>query len=288
MGRLTEEIDHDQVVGFADDTYVIVRGKSIDELKERTSAISTKHVAYLESLGMVVNRSKTEAMIFGKDLVTADLDFAGTKITTSDKIKALGVIISHNFAWDAQVINQCNRANVKLSLMRKIRRNLTMVQFLQIASSQIFGMLYYAAPLWLNSTLGHKLWRKLESLHYRVLRVACNDFKRTKKKQVIDSLCKRATPRMWSRYAVASIAIKILRDEQPIRLRDAIISNMVIERRKQRQGRFFDASRLKIGRQSISNRLLCLNDITEPWMYPFGSNDCIRTLLKRQFNFDFK
>jgi hypothetical protein len=143
---------------------------------------------------MVVNKSKTEAMIFGKEFVTADLNFAGTVIKTTDKMKALGVTICHNFSWDAHVNVQCGKANAKLSLIRKIRRNLTMEQFIQIASSQIFGMLYYAAPLWLNQTLEHKLWKKLDSLHYRILRVACNDFKRTKKKQVIDSLCKRATP----------------------------------------------------------------------------------------------
>jgi hypothetical protein len=116
-----------------------------------------------------------------------------------------------------------------------------MDQFLQVSSSQIFGMMYYAAPLWLNQMLGHKLWRELESLHYRILRVECNDFKRTKKKQVIDSLCKRATPRMWSNYAVSLIAMKIIRDEEPTRLHEAIINNMVIERRKPRQGHFLIA-----------------------------------------------
>jgi hypothetical protein len=255
MGQLAEEIGHEQIVGFADDTYIIINGKSIKELQQKTDTISTNHVKYLESLGMVVNKEKTEAIIFRKNPTCVELRFAGTTIQTTNKMKALGVTLSHNLSWEAHVTNACNKANAKLSLLRKIRCNLTMDQFLQVASSQIFGMLYYAAPLWLNQMLGHKLWRKLESLHYRILRVACNDFKRTKKNQVIDSLCKRATPRMWSTYAISSIAMKIIRDEEPTRLHEAIIDNMVIERRKPRQGHFFDCSKLRIGKYSISNRL---------------------------------
>jgi hypothetical protein len=52
MGRLAEEIGHHQVVGFADDTYIIIQGKNLEELQEKTSVISSKHVQYLESHGM--------------------------------------------------------------------------------------------------------------------------------------------------------------------------------------------------------------------------------------------
>lgn len=84
-----------------------------------------------------------------------------------------------------------------------------------------------------------------------------------------------------------STAIKILRDDQPRLLADVIMTNMVTERRRPRFGRLFDDSRKIVGRHSISNRLLQLNDLSAPWLHPSPSNDSIRTLLKNHLNFDF-
>jgi hypothetical protein len=63
-----------------------------------------------------------------------------------------------------------------------------------------------------------------------------------------------------------------------------LVETMVIERRRPRNGRFFDNSKKKI----VSNRLTHLNDIVDPWILPIPQNDAIRRLLKKQFNFDFE
>jgi hypothetical protein len=288
MGKLSEKLCHPEVIGFADDTYVVISGDDIESIKYQTHSISTRHVGFLESLGMVVNKTKTEAIIFSKDPICVDVNFAGTTITTTKSIKALGLTVSHDLKWQCHLDTALSKASAKLSLTRKIRPLLTMSQFLQVATSQIFSTIYYAAPVWLNNTLGHKLWTKINSFHYRVMRVACNDFKRRKKKEVIDSLCKRATPKMWSQFVSSSIAMKIIREGSPVYLSNAILEHMVIERRKPRNGRFFDGSRLKIGRHQIGNRLNHMNSILDPWLNPTPSNDSIRTLLKKHLNFDFK
>jgi hypothetical protein len=137
-------------------------------------------------------------------------------------------------------------------------------------------------------SLSQKLFKRIDSFHYRVMRVACNDFKGTRKRIVIDSQCKRATPRMWSSYVTASTALKIIRDDQPKILSDTISANMTVERRKPRFGRFFDTSHRKPGKHRFSNRLTFLNDINEPFLFPTPSNDAIRILLKRHLNFEFK
>ncbi len=142
--------------------------------------------------------------------------------------------ISHNLKWNEHLRIMLPKAQAKLSLLKKIRAVLTRDQFPQIATSQIFSTTYYTAPLWLNQTLGSKEWKRIDSFHYRVMRVAINDFKRNKKRKVIDLLCKRATPRMWSYYISASVALKIIRDGMPQRLANTIQDTMVIERRKPR------------------------------------------------------
>jgi hypothetical protein len=68
MGHLAKHLQHPEIVGFADDTSVIIQRDSIDDLKKKMEELSRRHVHYLESLGMVVNKSKTEIVIFNKEL----------------------------------------------------------------------------------------------------------------------------------------------------------------------------------------------------------------------------
>jgi len=105
----------------------------------------------------------------------------------------------------------------RLALLKKIRKNMTVEQFLAVASSQIFSIMYYASQVWLNKTLSARLWGKLKSLHYRILRAATRHFKRVSK-STLDKQCKRATPAMWSSHSTSSLEIKILRDRYPKRL----------------------------------------------------------------------
>ena len=193
MGRLGEALGDAEVVGYADDTYVIVSGDSLEDILTKTGRISSSHVQYLESLGMVVNKSKTEIVIFNKAPYQAIIvDFAGSSVTASTGMKALGVTLTHNLSWDTQIASAISKSQGKLSLLRKIQPVITMEQFLRIASSQIFSTLYYASTVWLNSTTTSRQTKRIESFHYWVLRVACRDFKARRQRSVIDSQCKRA------------------------------------------------------------------------------------------------
>ncbi len=287
MGALSTVLGSD-IVGYADDTYVTIGGMTIEALLDRTKSVSLTHVSYLRSLGMVVNASKTEAVIFGKnDNSNTTVCFAGTEIKTGPTMKALGITLQSDLKWNGHLDAIIPKSQSKLSLLRKIRPQLTMEQFLTISTSQIFSTTYYAAPVWLNCTLSSKLWKKITSFHYRVMRVACRDFKARKKRTVIDTQCKRDTPKMWADYISASTAIKCVRDSEPRLLADEIKSGWTTERRRDNP-RFFDDSIRQSGRHNFSNRLKLLNDIQDPWYFPPPTNDAIRIFLKKHLNFDFE
>jgi hypothetical protein len=154
MGSLADEIGHQDVIGYADDTYVVVPGESTDALIKNTETLAQKHVNYLQSIGMVVNPSKTEIVIFGRKPPTkVEIDFAGSKVISTDSMKALGITITNDLSWEKHLTNTIYKSQSKLSLLRKIRPFITKDQFLKIATCQIFGTLYYAAPVWLNVTI---------------------------------------------------------------------------------------------------------------------------------------
>jgi len=61
-------------------------------------------------------------------------------------------------------------------MLRKIAENLTKEQLLKMATAQLFSIVYYSTPLWINNTLKYGLWKKLKSPHYQILRIAVNNY----------------------------------------------------------------------------------------------------------------
>jgi len=174
-----------------------------------------------------------------------------------------------------------SRVAPKLSPLKKIRKNLKMNQFLKAATAQIFRILHYASPVWLNKTLTLHLWTKLRSTHCRVLRAAIRDYKKRKHRVELDKVCKSATPQMWSHYLTTSTAMKIITDGVPEYLKAKLEGTMHPERQRPNHGKFYDSSKGKIGRHRPENWLERIDNLE--WI----SNNSIRLMLKKHFNFNF-
>jgi len=201
-------------------------------------------------------------------------------------LKALGLTLQHNLKWNTHVNTIIKRVNLKLSMLKKVAKNLNSDQFLKVATAQLFSIMYYAGPVWLNGTLTSDLWKKLRALHYRILGAAKKDYKKVVSKDTLNREYKRATPRMWSDYSAAALAIKILRDRSPIHLYEHLTLNLYFERRRPFNGKFYNTSAGKIGRHKFHNRLESLSMIDQPWHGKDLSDDAICVMLKKHLNFD--
>ncbi len=171
----------------------------------------------------------------------------------------------------------------KLTVLQKIRHKFTQKQFLQILTSQFFSKLYYGSQIWLTSATQRNLWTRVNSLHYRALRIAICDFKGRINREKIDVLSSRASPKQWSKYAMAAIVIKTIRDKQPTTLHELIMETMFEERRKPGLAKFYNNSKGKVGRQKIGNNLDFMMAIKQPWTQANLNNDKIRMLLKETY-----
>jgi len=233
---------------------------------------------------MIVNSAKTEIVVFDKQLMQFEID--GEIITSTPTMKALGLTFQSDLKWSKHVEATLKKIRPKLSMLRKIRKNLDLEQFLRVATAQLYSIMYYASAVWLNETLKSEEWKKLRSMHYRILRAGIRDYKQRVSKKVIDVLCKRATPQMWSNYSTNTVSIKIIRDRSPQYLYNLVMETFYIERRKPDLAKFYDNSRGKIGKHRLCNRLTNLSSI--PGWYGMDLNDHeIRTTLKKHLNFEF-
>jgi len=94
VGRCLEGLENCRIVSYADDTYVVNIGKTLDEAIKTTNSNITRHTANLKNIGMVVNETKTEIVVFSKDAhaMTEIVLEDGIALKTAKKIKALGIL----------------------------------------------------------------------------------------------------------------------------------------------------------------------------------------------------
>jgi hypothetical protein len=275
------------LISYADDTYVIVRSPTISKIIDDTQEIALRHVQFLKNLGMVVNEDKTEIMWIGKNKPPMDsVLINNVKCYFKDSMKALGILIEGDLAWNAQAEAALAKGKRLVSCLGYLRKYLTEDQFLKAASANYYSSVFYASTVWFpNIKAIHRT--KFDSLHFRMLRIATREPNDTSRKKLYDR-CKRATPVEWTRYLTSTKVMKIIRDEEPKSLFDLINSNYFEENRKPNVGFFFDNSRTLVGRQSIQNRLIFMRSINDPWnnkLKPL-SDDHIRVIGKTAF-FDY-
>jgi len=89
-----------------------------------------------------------------------------------------------------------------------LKRWFTTEDCLRVVTSKYFGLAYYGSPIWMTPCLGHQSWKRLFSQHYRAIRAAVGDWKTKIPRAVMDLIGKRANPRQWAQYSIASYAIK--------------------------------------------------------------------------------
>jgi len=169
-----------------------------------------------------------------------------------------------------------------VSCFKHLRKYLTESQFLQAASANYYGSVFYACSIWYQN-LKQKYKTKLNSFHFRMLRTAKLDFRMKLKRNELTELCKRATPEQWAKFVTSSRVIKIMRDKQPTELNQRLKDVYFEQKRQPGCGRFFDSARIKKGQQSIQNRLLFMRSIDYPWNLKPMSDDLIRIEMKRAY-----
>jgi len=79
--------------------------------------------------------------------------------------------------------------------------------------AQVYSILYYCDVVWLNPTLGHMNFKKLNKIRYSALRIIMGDWKRTMHKTDLNKLTQRLPPRAWAQYCACSFFIKLCRSQ---------------------------------------------------------------------------
>jgi len=208
--------------------------------------------------------------------------------STQPSMKALGVVIDSRLRWSDHIKAVCTKVCRLLCGLRMVRHKFTEVQAKSLVTAQALSILYYAAPAWLSPHLQGADLRRLESVHYRCLRLIVKDYKQRIKREWIDAATQRLQPRVWGKFAATLLAIKIWQTQMPHRVYEEIFKNTYTIARKPGLLFGYDNSKSRSGRQITKNWLgQALGQIKYPWTDSTLSNDQIRRLLKKTFKWKF-
>jgi hypothetical protein len=268
------------IVIYADDSYVICQGNTKDEMMQNLRETLEDHTRWLRGLGMVVNSAKTEVMYFQDEKLS--FDYEGFQLESVTTMNVLGVMFDNKLSWTEHLKKAKSACQRFKPALRHLKSRLNSKELLKVITSHYYSRLYYGSEIWFPC-LKMKLKDSISALHYHPLRLVLNDFKRKLSRKEICELTQRANPFELNNYKMAKLLISITSNAEPYELFKEILSNSVVNRRKPENPTFLDMSRLRIGRQSIANRLVVAQKLHFEWLHVRYSKDSLRKLLKSTF-----
>lgn len=145
--KIIKNFDCDCIL-YVDDTTIIVKGKSLSEIKEKPTLVIKAIYNLFASLNLALNLEKTTYMLFNNDYVDLNLEVNSVKISPAVSTKFLGLCISSNLSWKPQIqsITKClNKGIFVLKQTGKsINRNHNQLVFNAFIQSYLsFGILLW-------------------------------------------------------------------------------------------------------------------------------------------------
>ena len=258
-----------------------LRLQSQTDLVEKCNATIEHHVAWLKTIGMVCNLDKSEAMSF---YMTPWLDQVGPPeniIKIGSSMNILGLTFDNKLNWGDQVTRTIAKAKRVLYGLKSIRRYLSDREFRQVLTSHFYPVLMYGSEIWYSCS-SYRDRARIESIHYRALRIMFGDWKNAISRVSLNRLAQRATPSEWAKYAVVKLAATVTQTTFPTRLFNSITPNSYKKNRSPGRLFFFSDSKKRIGEQALRNRLGPeMNALCFPWIN--CSPDTMRINLKQHF-----
>ena len=183
MNDIIDDIESDILI-FADDTSLIASGSDPAETAQQLNRDLSKISSWAIKWKVVFNAKKSKDIIFSKKVLnnSPPIIFNDTIIERVNTHKHLGLILTSNLDWSAQITEVCLKANRKLSVLRSVK----------LLSRQTLDLLYkltvrsvvdYALPVYYK-TLKQTEIARLESLQYRAAKIVTGALHYTSKEKL--------------------------------------------------------------------------------------------------------
>jgi hypothetical protein len=271
-------------IAYADDSYVALscHPGNFDCTKKKLETIVKKHFEWLKTLGMVVNPSKTEFIIFHpqqlKCVWNDPLLVDNCRVFPSKTLKILGVLFSHTLDWTPHVNSAMRKANSMIYALRYLNQKISRDHFRSLIHAHFLSNLTYSSQLW-SGSISLKLKSRLDSCYFKVLRLLCWDFKGKKSRSALLAQSNMTSLRAIFYQRDALLLHKLCTTLIPDPIVGRLISQCHFTSRLGNRLLFFDYSSKRIGRQSFINRAKLISELI-PFEWTHLSAPAFKTIIK--------
>ena len=167
---------------YVDDGTIIVRGKSISQLRRNIISDFRAVQDYLIEHRMVINASKTQLMLLlpHKEKEQFQIELDGNTIKSQKSIKILGLTLSDDLKFDEYIwkgkSSLIKRIKYRTSMVRTLKSYLPPRLIYQIGNSVINSTIQYGAALW-GATSNCNI-QKVQSAQIRAGRLLTGNWRR--------------------------------------------------------------------------------------------------------------
>ena len=222
---------------------------------------------WLRDSGLKVNDGKTEACLIYKNnhpIITFRVN--NKLITTKKSINVLGVQFDSKLQWSDQIAQSINKSKRALHAIRLISKFLNKSEVKQLLTSNFFSILYYNCEIWLMPSLSPILKQHILAASSYALKLLNNKSDLRISYDELHKLHNRALPMDMMKYRLSIQLYKIYNGY--IKNEDWMDMNWQQNfNNRLTCVQINDFSRIKIGKNSILNRLGVLNnEIKYTWL----------------------
>ena len=169
INDIVKDIESEMLI-FADDTSLLVSGKNTEITSQIIKRDLTRICKWANDWKVSFNADKTEEIIFSKTNINSpQLTLNNENIKRVHTHKHLGLFLTSNLDWSAQIHYVCLRANRKLAVIRKNkmlnRQTLDMLYKVTVRSVIDYGLPIYYQSLRVTEKA------RLEQIQYRAAKI---------------------------------------------------------------------------------------------------------------------
>lgn len=280
------EVVNSEISTYADDSLNVISSDSDGSVSQLLEKTLRKHIKWLKDSGFVVNDSKTEIILFSRNVYkTITVNIGNEALLSKRSIKFLGISIDYKLEWDEQikcVTNKCKKILYGIKQLRKATKDNEKLK--QVMISIFYSRLLYACEIWLNKATSKRLVKTIEVVHRSALRVFLSDWKFELSRAELEAESPFAAPLAWSNYCLSKLLFNITHEHDPNDIWCQILALNSINGRSPYRPTLFRNNNTKFGLKSIYNQLALISrDMCFDWFDNNLDKTSFAKLARRSF-----
>ena len=133
-----------RLIGYADDTTVYAKARSIDILKQEFEILASLMVKYCNSNGLILNSQKTQIITSARTKL--EIIIGSDSVPTCQTISLLGVEYDSNFSTTPYLRKLSRDSKTRASLIRRLSFSMPQCLLRPFANGLLMGKILAAAP----------------------------------------------------------------------------------------------------------------------------------------------